>query len=541
MSDAARRASIERCLAAGDVASAAREAEAALAAGDITVMYLNLAAWRREEEADFAGARALLDRARALAPGDASIETALGTVLRKEGRFAEAIAAFDRVLANHPAYPVAWLERGFAGEAAGDHRGARESYARAAALDPALGPAHAGMAWIAAIEGDAARVRDHAARALAIDPGDATATCALARSEIAAGAADRAERRLAPLRACPALDPNRRMIVAQLYGDALDRLNRADAAWEAYADANRAFLGTPAARAVAAGQGVDHSRYVSRLAERLGAVDRAAWRRAPPAPAAPSEAPPRHVFLLGYPRSGTTLVETILATADDVAALEEKPTTIDADRAFLLDDGGLDRLAALEPAAAAPLVAAYWRRVGQAGAAVPAGTFVDMDPLKGVKLPLIAALFPQARIVVMRRDPRDVVLSCLRTAFVATAASLEFVDPVRAARHYDAVMRMTESCLATFPLARHVMRYEALVADFDAQTRALCDFVGIRWTPALRDFAATARARGVSTASASQVRRGLYDGAGGWRRYARQLAPAMPILAPWIERFGYEA
>jgi len=78
-----------------------------------------------------------------------------------------------------------------------------------------------------------------------------------------------------------------------------------------------------------------------------------------------------------------------------------------------------------------------------------------------------------------------------------------------------------------------------IVGDFDAATQTLCGFVGIPWSAEVRRFDKTAQARGVSTASAGQVRKGLYDGSGQWRPYARQLEPVLPILAPWIERFGY--
>ena len=141
----------------------------------------------------------------------------------------------------------------------------------------------------------------------------------------------------------------------------------------------------------------------------------------------------------------------------------------------------------------------------------------------------------------MRRDPRDVVWSCFKTNFVANAQALEFTTLERAATHYDAVMRMTELCLDRLPLNVQIVRYESLVGDFDATTQALCDSIGVRWTENLRTFDRTAQRRGVTTASASQVRRGLYDGSGQWRPFAEAMAPVLPILAPWVERFGYPA
>ena len=164
-----------------------------------------------------------------------------------------------------------------------------------------------------------------------------------------------------------------------------------------------------------------------------------------------------------------------------------------------------------------------------------------MDPLGTLRLPAIARLFPGARIVVMRRDPRDVVWSCFRTSFAPSPAFHAFAQLQRAARHYDATMRLLEHCLAHLPLSFHIVRYEALVADFDGETRALCDFLGLDWSPELRRFDRTAHARGVGTASVAQVRRGLYSGAGQWRPYAAQLAPVLPLLEPWALRYGYTA
>jgi hypothetical protein len=85
----------------------------------------------------------------------------------------------------------------------------------------------------------------------------------------------------------------------------------------------------------------------------------------------------------------------------------------------------------------------------------------------------------------------------------------------------------------------HVVHYEALVQEFDAETRTLCDFAGLEWSAELRSFDRTAKTRGVSTASAGQVRKGLYDGSKQWERYAKFMEPVMPILRPWVERFGY--
>lgn len=528
MLEKAMRTTIEAALGKSEIDRAVNIAAAALAAGARDPMLFNLVAWRAEEAGDFAAAHHALGEAMALAPDDATIVCAAGRALRKEGRVSAALAMFDRASAIEPGFAVPWLERGFALDAAGDIAGALASYQRAAGLDPALGPAWAGAAAAAVRLGQPAEA--FAARALAIDPNDATATMALARSELGGDPARSVVRLRGLLGA--RLGAEDQIAALTLLGDALDRLDATAEAFAAYTAAKAGFAQLHAPHFAAQGEPSQRD-FIDGISAQLEAVDPAAWR-ARVAPAGRRG----HVFLLGYPRSGTTLIENILASAPGVEALEERRTLVDADRAFLLDGGGIARLAAIDAAAAASFGDLYWQRVAEAGI-TPAATFVDMDPLKGIKLPLIARLFPDARVVVMQRDPRDVVLSCFRQNFRISAAAYAFTTIDGVAAHYAALMRLTAICRERLPLAFHDLRYEDLVADFDATTQALCDFTDIAWSPDLRRFDRTAARRGVSTASAGQVTRPLYDGSGQWRRYAEQLAPVMPVLAPWIERFGY--
>ena len=162
-----------------------------------------------------------------------------------------------------------------------------------------------------------------------------------------------------------------------------------------------------------------------------------------------------------------------------------------------------------------------------------------MSPLNGIKLPVIARLFPDAIVIRCRRDPRDVVLSCFRRQFKVNASTFQMSSLESAARHFDAVTRLTELHLGTLPLPVHVMDYADLIADFDSTTRSLAEFVGVPWTENVRAFNRTALERGVKTASAPQVRQALFDGTRQWESYRDQMAPVFPLLEPWVEKFGY--
>ncbi len=529
-------AAIENALAAGDVAQAAKLAEAALTKGAPDPMLLNLAAWRREEAGDYLGAHRLLRQALALAPGDVMVLGAIGAVLRKEGRLEEALAVLDQVVTAEPRHGAAWLERGYTLDALRKEAAARESYMRALAVDPRLAPAFGRLADGAAKRGETDAAQDFARRALALDPRDPAATFALATLAIEARDGAEAERRLAGLLGS-AITGDDRTRALTLMGDALDRQGRTEAAFASYDAAQANFRSVYASVLAPNTERPSHRSYIETITAQVAATPRLT---------APSEVEPvegeaaTHVFLMGYPRSGTTLVENVLASAPGVVALEERDTLADTDDVLVANDGTMPDLDALPAAQITQLRAAYWKRVRSYGAEVEGKHFVDMNPLGGTKLPIIARLFPNARILLMRRDPRDIVLSCYRINFTPSPAAWAFSDLADAAQHYAALMTLTELCRERLPLAFHEVRYDRLVSDFEETVRAMATFVGLEWTEEFRRFDRTAQTRGVQTASATQVRRGLFDGRGQWRRYAEQLAPALPILEPWVERFGFE-
>jgi tetratricopeptide (TPR) repeat protein len=453
-----------------------------------------------------------------------------GRALRREGRYSEAIRLIDAAVQAAPQSAEAWLERAYIFDFGGSLDNARASYGQAIRLG-AGPPALAGFASVAVRQGDYERARETAKLALQVQPGEPTATIALARCELEAKDPAAAEALLKPLLNGPQADEER-MLALGLLGDALDKLDRPADAFAAYTGAKMLFARANAHRFADRPPLID---FVRQVHDGFAAVPPQDWVSGPDATEGAAK---NHVFLIGYPRSGTTLVENILASGPDVAALEERPTLRETDLDWYDPPERLDQWARLPDDALQPYRQAYWRRVAVAKAS-GAATLVDMDPLKGLKLPLIAKLFPQARIVVMRRDPRDVVLSCFRTVFAPTAAAYQFTSLEGVARHYDAMMRLQQDCFATLPLATFELRYPDLITDFDATTQALCDFTGVAWTEDLHRFDKTADRRGVSTASQTQVRRGLYDGRDQWRRYADQLAPVLPILQPWIDAFGF--
>jgi Flp pilus assembly protein TadD len=248
----------------------------------------------------------------------------------------------------------------------------------------------------------------------------------------------------------------------------------------------------------------------------------------------PAERTP--AFLVGLPRSGTTLLDTFLMGHPGTAVLEELPLINAAQLAL----GAESRL----PAPIPDLVRARTAYFDELAKRVPPGfdgLAVDKSPLNMLQGPLIHSLFPGARVIFAQRHPCDVVLSGFMQSFRASLGMANYLDLEDAADFYDAVMGFWTRTRELIPLEVHTIIYEDLVADPAATLRPLIEFLGLEWDERLLDHQQTAAARGtILTASYDQVVQPLNKRAvGRWRRYEKQLEPVLPVLLPWAERLGY--
>jgi len=281
--------------------------------------------------------------------------------------------------------------------------------------------------------------------------------------------------------------------------------------------------------------------YTESIIAAMQRVNPARWASGP-APAAEADGASAHVFLLGFPRSGTTLLEVALDGHPRVASLEEHELLTPGVLAFMHEPLDFESLLQADAGALQALRASYWRQVREAGAELKGRVFVDKHPLNTLKLPLIARLFPRAKILFAYRDPRDVVQSCFRRRFSMNPAMYQLLTLPGTAAFYDATMRLAEQARTLLGLAWQAVRYESLVDDLELQLRAVCEFLDLEWVPELTDFAARAQAREHATPSTAQLARGLNRaGIGHWRNYQDTLAPILPTLEPWVERLGYGA
>lgn len=528
---------VAEAISASDYRRASEIADAALAQGLIHLSLYNARALWLERQGRNEEALDEFQRARALAPKSWAILNAIGLCLTRLQRLDEAVEAFDEAIRINPAYSPSHQRRGVALGMSGRAREAEESYRRAASLDPRNAEALASVATVAARNGNYETAQRYANRALAVDAHNPTAHAALALLELSRRQFAAAESRLQPLLDNANLVGHGRAVVLGLLGDARDGDGRYAEAFAAYESANQELRRIHAPR-------FEGRTTMSGMLEQMigwfGKIPEESWRHSGGNDAG---LPARlHVFLLGFYRSGTTLLEQVLEGHPDVATLEERDCLAEAAERYLTSVERLDRLSTLNGPELEHARSEYWRRVHGHGIRCEGKVFVDKHPLNTAKLPLIRKLFPTARILFALRDPRDVVLSCFRRHFEINAVMYEFLTLQGAATLYDRVMAFAEVSRKKIPFEIFDFRYEDLVSDFEGRIRAVCDFLDLPFSEAMMNFAETARGLDMRSPSVQQVRRGLYsDALEQWRRYEAQLAIVEPILAPWVERFDYRA
>lgn len=399
----------------------------------------------------------------------------LGESLSRLALHDEAVASYRAALPRFAGSADLWMALAQAEEDAGNKPAAQEAYDRAASIKPD---------WALPVSG-----------LLGLQRGDATPEL------IARASAMQGDPRLP--------DPERAQLGYTL-GKTLDALGDYPAAMASWHDANAARR-----RMIGAhdrGQLEDHVR-------RLAAVFDAAFFRRPDVHGSDDERP---VFVVGMPRSGTTLTEQIIAAHPQAFGCGELP-----DIALILKSlhGRWPEIAPGLDSDALRAQAQRWLQ--SATRSAPAGTLrlVDKAPLNYYNLGLIALLFPRARVVWCRRDPRDIALSIYSENF---SLDSQFATDLGDIGHAIGVqVRLMRHWQSVLPLPILELQYESLVDAPEAEARRLVDFIGLPWDPACLDFHRSSR--GVQTPSRWQVREPIHKRAAGrWRHYADALATLDP-------------
>ena len=243
------------------------------------------------------------------------------------------------------------------------------------------------------------------------------------------------------------------------------------------------------------------------------------------------------VFLVGFPRSGTTLLDTMLMGHPDIEVLEEEPTLRNA--AALIPE--LSDLPLLTDDRIRAARHTYFETAASLTPLAPGKVLVDKNPLSMNLLPYIRRLFPDAKIVLALRHPCDSVFSCHVTNFKLNDGMSNFLRLETAAELYDLSFGYFERAQEVLGIPVHQISYENVVEDQERELRSLLEFLELDWNSSVLDHQSTAEGRGrIKTASYAQVGQPIYtQSRGRWTNFREHLEPVIPVLAPWVAKFGY--
>lgn len=530
---------IVAAVARGERSRALQMAEAALRYLMDEPLVLLLAAEGLDMQGRGLEALSLIERASEIVPEQAEVWRRLGGAMVRQGRSADALTAFKRALDIQPDNVATLMDAGEASYRLAALTAAERYFRLAAELAPKEANALAALAAIAARRQKPDEARTLAQRALAIAPNLLTAEMAIGRADLVAGLPQAVRERMSRFLSRSDLSDDNRVGALDLRADALDMLNLPSEAFADYQSRNEILrrINAPRIRREIGERRVDEAR---RLAQYFSAAPNDPWRTGPGDDEIGARAASGHAFLVGFPRSGTTLLERVLAAHPSVVTLSEVDHLARVGRGFMADAKALDKLAQLTPALADEARESYWQSVAATiGEDLSGKVAIDKLPLHTAALPVISKLFPRARIFFALRDPRDVVLSCFRRRFQINSAMFEFLDLTDAATYYDGVMALARIYRSVLPLTVKEVRHEAMVTNFKAEVQAALDHLGLKWDPAVERFTEKLPVD-AQTPSDVQLARGLNaDGVGQWRRYENHIAPVLPVLEKWIVEFGY--
>ncbi len=487
------------------------------------------------ERRELAEAEANARNAVRLNPDNAQAHNLMGMILTESNRLQPGEFHYRKAMSLHPPVGKLCANLGLNLKQQGKVEEAEEWYRRAAELEPDNMESRMGWVKLEEVRRDMDRAWELLREVESGRP-DGTLSVSMTRSILHRRTKD-FDKSLAALDGIEADNVAENAAYHYERGDVLDKLKRHDDAFAAYAKANEIVRKIP-------GRAYDKDRS-DQLAQRLKAffvrnrVDKLPrGTRSEDEKAAP-------IFIIGFPRSGTTMVEQILSSHPQINAGDELPFFWDLTRvAPKVLDSSLyypecladlwfgDNQAALEN-----FRDYYLKNVRQRGIIEPGVPyFTDKMPLNETNLGLISLVFPEAPIIHLIRHPFDVVLSCFFTDL--THGNFCSYDLSTAAYHYALTRELVTHYLEQMDIKYLAVRYEDIVNDPEPNCRALLKFVDVEWDDRCLDFHDNTRY--ARTASYAQVTEGFHTrSVYRYKNYSSHLKEIVPILEPAITRLGY--
>ncbi|MBN8764380.1 MAG: hypothetical protein BGP20_00475 [Thiobacillus sp. 63-78] len=501
-----------------------------------------------------------------LAPNYAESHYFLANALREVGGMGEAVASYRQAIKLQPNYVEALCNLGAVLTALGEVQEAAGLLKKALSLRPDAPQIHCNLGQILEREGRFAEALEKYQRAMELDPESLDVQVNVASLLEKTNRLEEAAELVSSMLPHVPDDPALLLVAARL----ARRENKADEAiallegaleknpglgvvgdihfllgqmYDKAGDPERAYFhfieGNRLVAQVAGSYG-DQTKFLDRVDKMHAYLVSDLCSLQPAQPIATNTADP--VFLLGFQRSGTTLLEQILDSHPGLQSMEEKPTVFALVGAFEeMAQGRESALAELSDDQVSRLREVYFNEVARHVKLQPGSLLVDKMPLNTINAHVIWRVFPQAKFILAIRHPCDVCLSCFMQNFVMNESNAGFISLDNAARVYSEVMQLWQMATRLLPLDYHQIRYEDLVSDFEKETRALLEFLGVGWDDSVRGHTEHAVKRGtIRTPSYHQVTRPIYqDAKYRWKRYAKQFEPVLPVLRPFIDYFGY--
>lgn len=452
----------------------------------------------------------------------------LGNVLISLSKPDEAMSFFDATLKLNPNHVKALINTGELLQRAHLNVEAKTRLQKAQKLVPNDFGCLINLTIVLERLNDITGARDAIAKALPQHPHDPRANLVAALIDLRDKHPDQALARIA-ITLNHALDTATEVMALFTRARAYEDLQQSDEAFTAYSKANALEL------KYARERGIRPEKYLKRLDDAHKRLDAGA---VVPGSQAPLPGEPRAlVFFVGFPRSGTTLFEQMLSSHPDIVTTNENSPL----------NKILNRMDTTQPAhtieerTQKSLRAEFWREAQNIVGDIDGRVFIDTAPLNIWALDIAARLFPEAKILMILRDPRDVCLSCFMQSFQSNDELANFLSLQTTVHVYDKLMGLwlrQKDLIQTPWLEIH---YEDLVRDMKGTTTVALDFLELDWADEILSYRDKAKEGHITTPSSRQVGEKLHTRAfERWRRYEKHLAPIWGPLLPYVQAFGYK-
>ena len=243
-------------------------------------------------------------------------------------------------------------------------------------------------------------------------------------------------------------------------------------------------------------------------------------------------------FHVGFPRSGTTLIDAVLNSHSKIEVMEEVPIVDTICKNLNLEN--LDSITSKEQKQARLF---YQNSIQQQniGTNLYNKIIIDKFPLNLIRIKFIHNLFPNTAFIMSVRHPLDCILSCFTQNFLLNSAMINFLDLERAAILYDKVMQIWQNSSKLININIHIIKYEDLISNFDNETKKMITFLGLDWEENIKNYKKLLiKKERIRTPSYSQVIKPIYfSSINKWKNYEKELSPIRPIVQKWITYFNY--